>query len=62
MTYIVICSKCGQKSLCEIEDTDNPEERKCSVCGNSGEDVKIEISVEEAMPAVDLIAKGMKLK
>ncbi|SFM05120.1 hypothetical protein [Halanaerobium salsuginis] len=62
MTYIVICSKCGQKSLCEIEDPKNSDERKCSICGSSGVNVKIEIFVEEAMPAVDLIAKGMKLK
>lgn len=62
MTYIVICSKCRQKSLCEIEDIDDPEERKCSVCAASGEDIKIEMSVEEAMPPIDLIAKGMKLK
>jgi len=62
MTYIVLCSKCGQKSLCEIEDPNNPMERKCAVCSTSGEVVKIEISVKEAMPPIDLIAKGMKLK
>lgn len=62
MTYIVICNKCKQKSLCEIKDLNNPEERKCSVCGASDKDVEIEISVEEAMPPLDLIAKGMKLK
>ncbi len=62
MTYIVICSICRQKSLCEIEDVDDPEERKCSVCTASGEDIKIEMSVEEAMPPIDLIVKGMILK
>jgi len=62
MTYIVLCGKCRQKSLCEIDDIDNPEERKCSVCGTTGEDIQIETSVEEAMPPLDLIAKGMKLK
>jgi len=62
MTYIVICNKCRQKSLCEIEDIDDIEERKCSVCTASGEDIEIEMSVEEAMPPIDLIAKGMKLK
>lgn len=62
MTYIVFCEKCGQKSLCEIEDINNLEERKCSVCNTSGEDIKIEISVQEAMPPIDLIVKGMKLK
>lgn len=62
MTYIVLCGKCRQKSLCEIDDIDNPEERKCSVCGTTGDDIKIETSVEEAMPPLDLIAKGIKLK
>ena len=62
MTYIVICAKCKQKSICEIEDINDPKERNCSICGTIGEDVKIEVSVEEIMPLIDLIAKGMQLK
>lgn len=59
MSYIVKCSKCRQKSICEI---DRPEDKNCKLCGAAGDDVDIEVSIEEAMPPLELISKGMKTK
>lgn len=59
MNYIVKCNKCQQKSICEINQ---PEDKKCKLCGATGDDVKVEISIEEAMPPLDLISKGMNSK
>ncbi len=61
MNYIVRCASCGQKSICQIENPANPAEKRCSICGSSGDKVRIEVSVEEVMPSADLIARGMGL-
>lgn len=59
VNYIVKCNKCQQKSICEITQA---EDKICKICGATGDDVSIEISIEEAMPSLELINKGMRTK
>lgn len=59
VNYIVKCNKCQQKSICEIMQA---EDKICNICGATGDDVSIEISIEEAMPSLELISKGMRTK